>query len=198
MLKDFGRHSNFQGNQNQEPRFESTAKDRPTIIGLAVVGGIIAATELGQSLSAVPSKATSARTPVSASITRRDRSITVKRGSIGFQASDGFALRRMRVRQDGGSPKARMCIHRAQSRSPGHHDEAGSLAEIFVRRSATNGYAYTVALEAVSNPCTACSAPVHGLAWTSDGARCSVPPFDACCSQDSHFEIAVTLTALRH
>ncbi|XIA65001.1 hypothetical protein ACFIOY_00520 [Bradyrhizobium sp. TZ2] len=44
---------------------------------------------------------------MSASITRRDRSITFKLGSIGFQASDGFALSRMRVRQDGGRPEAR-------------------------------------------------------------------------------------------
>jgi hypothetical protein len=43
----------------------------------------------------------------------------------------------MRVRQDGGSPEARMCIHRAQSRSPGHHVDGGSSAEILDGRSAT-------------------------------------------------------------
>src|SRR3954452_9809346 len=36
-----------------------------------------------------------------------------------------------------------------------------------------DGCACMAALAAASTPCTACTAPVHGLAWTSVGAQCS-------------------------
>ena len=86
----------------------------PTIIGLAVDGGIIAGTEFGPILVGCPIKGNISKNTSQRIYPRRDRSFTLKRGSIGFQASDGFALRRMRVRQDGGSAEARVCILRAQ------------------------------------------------------------------------------------
>jgi hypothetical protein len=46
-----------------------------------------------------------------------------------------------------------------------------------------DGCASTVALEVVSNPCTACSVRVHGPALSSVAARCRAERSDACCGQ---------------
>jgi hypothetical protein len=54
-------------------------------------------------------------------------------------------------------PKCRSGCHLSTYRSPGHHVEAGSLADIVVARRATRWLR-------LYNPDTACSAPIHGSA----------------------------------
>src|SRR5260370_18309020 len=68
-------------------------------------------------------------------------------------------------------------------RSPGHHVDGGSLAEILVRRSATNRWLRLRIAELQGNLCTACSARACVWASSSAGGQYRAPPFDGCRSR---------------
>ena len=89
-----------------------------TTIGLAVVGGIIAATEFGPILVGCPIKGNISKNTGERIYHMPGQDATPQPGSIGFQASDGFAPRRTRARPDGGRPAALGAIDRNQGLDP--------------------------------------------------------------------------------